>query len=232
MWLTGRTFGMFDIQDMKICFAPRKTGSCRSPCLYKDSDHTTYSGNMWLNADCLDTVRQVRAITRLCDRSVVTSSTRRWCRRLWGGGGVACVRSWLIFSNFIDYTVHHEGFVSQFNDQTCDLSMSNAPIIRCLFQKRDGQDVHQDVAQATSPAIVSATSPASVPAATFSEAPTGKCRPQSRIYVSIVNWNSKKVRVSRDPKILTFSILCTRNCKFVTEVPCLVRAIAHLVGRW
>jgi hypothetical protein len=40
------------------------------------------------------------------------------------------------------------------------------------------------------------------------------------------------VRVSRGPKILTFTVLCTRNCRFVTELSCLVRAIAHLVGRW
>jgi hypothetical protein len=33
-------------QDMKICFAPRKTRSCRSLCLNKDSDHTTSSGNV------------------------------------------------------------------------------------------------------------------------------------------------------------------------------------------
>jgi hypothetical protein len=51
------------------------------------------------------------------------------------------------------------------------------------------------VAQATTSAIFRATSPASVPttspfsvqAATFSKAPTGKWRPQSRIDVSIVN---------------------------------------------
>jgi hypothetical protein len=100
------------------------------------------------------------------------------------------------FSNVLDRTVHHEGFVTQSNDKTCDLSVSNAPITRSFFQNREaddqdvhqgGQDFHQDVAQATTSASVPATSSVSVPAATFSEAPTGTCRPQSRSDVRIVN---------------------------------------------
>jgi hypothetical protein len=44
------------------------------------------------------------------------------------------------FFDVTDRTVHHEGFVTQCSDQTCDLLVSNAFVIRCFFQNRVKSD--------------------------------------------------------------------------------------------